>query len=415
MKRIRKTILFLTVLLPLAAARADDQALARSGNPVFDRTVQIVLGNFYAADALDQFRQAVDAAVANLPNLAGDEEPVVDDAIAYVLASLGASHTARYTPDDLDYYELLDVFRYAVRDGLRHLYPQGQVVYPGIGIATRTIGGVAFVTDVYDGGPADRAGILAGDEIVSVDGRPFEEIASFNDKAGGTATLAIRRAAGAEPTTVDVEVAWLKPSESLVQAIENSARVIERDGFRLGYLRLWAYTERDVKEVVERALTGPLAGADGLILDLRSRWGGAPADAADSFVGGAPDMTMTFRDGRADLVHARWRKPVVAVIDEGTRSGMEILAYALKANGVRMVGTNTAGAVLAGRGYLLPDDSLLILAVADVTVDGKRLEGVGVAPDVAVPFDVRYAAGRDPQVEAAIAEMERLLAAGGVN
>ncbi|KAB2874497.1 MAG: PDZ domain-containing protein, partial [Bauldia sp.] len=188
MKRIRKTILFLTVLLPLAAARADDQVLARSGNPVFDRTVQIVLGNFYAADALDQFRQAVDAAVANLPNLAGDEEPVVDDAIAYVLASLGASHTARYTPDDLDYYELLDVFRYAVRDGLRHLYPQGQVVYPGIGIATRTIGGVAFVTDVYDGGPADRAGILAGDEIVSVDGRPFEEIASFNDKAGGTAT-----------------------------------------------------------------------------------------------------------------------------------------------------------------------------------------------------------------------------------
>jgi C-terminal processing protease CtpA/Prc len=415
MKRIRKTILFLTVLLPLTAARADDQVLARSGNPVFDRTVQIVLGNFYAADALDQFRQAVDAAVANLPNLASDEEPVVDDAIAYVLSSLGASHTARYTPDDLDYYELLDVFRYAVRDGLRRLYPQGQVVYPGIGIATRTIGGVPFVTDVYDGGPADRAGILAGDEIVSVDGSPFEEIAAFNDKAGGTAALVIRRAAGAEPTTVAVEVAWLKPSESLVLAIENSARVIERDGFRLGYLRLWAYTERDVKDVVERALAGPLAEADGLILDLRSRWGGAPADAADSFVGGAPDMTMTFRDGRVDLVHARWREPVVAVIDEGTRSGMEILAYALKANGVRMVGTNTAGAVLAGRGYLLPDDSLLILAVADVTVDGNRLEGVGVAPDVAVPFDVRYAADGDPQVEAAIAEMERLLAAGGVN
>ena len=92
---------------------------------------------------------------------------------------------------------------------------------------------------------------------------------------------------------------------------------------------------------------------------------------------------------------------MVAIIDEGTRSGMEILAYALKNNGVRLVGTPTAANVLAGRGFLLPDDSLLELAVADVFVDGKRLEGVGVEPDLAVPFDVRYAAGADPQLAAA--------------
>jgi carboxyl-terminal processing protease len=40
--------------------------------------------------------------------------------------------------------------------------------------------------------------------------------------------------------------------------------------------------------------------------------------------------------------------------------------------------------------------------VVDVEVDGKRLEGVGVAPDVTVPFDIRYAAGRDPQFDAAV-------------
>ena len=62
---------------------------------------------------------------------------------------------------------------------------------------------------------------------------------------------------------------------------------------------------------------------------------------------------------------------------------------------------------------MLPDDSLLIVAVADVYVDGVRLEDVGVAPDVTVPFDVRYAAGRDPQREAALDEMVRSLAAEG--
>ena len=58
-------------------------------------------------------------------------------------------------------------------------------------------------------------------------------------------------------------------------------------------------------------------------------------------------------------------KPLVAIIDEGTRSGLEVFAYALKANGIPLVGSRTAGALLAGRAYLLPDDSLLEIAVSD--------------------------------------------------
>ncbi len=67
-----------------------------------------------------------------------------------------------------------------------------------------------------------------------------------------------------------------------------------------------------------------------------------------------------------------------------------------------MVGERTAGAVLAGRFNVLSDGSLLYLAVNDVRVDGVRLEGRGVAPDVEVPFDPAYAAGRDPQLEKAV-------------
>ncbi|HET7715220.1 MAG TPA: S41 family peptidase [Bauldia sp.] len=412
MKTHYRAGLVLALLLAPLASPASGQGNLRSGNAVFDRAVEIVLANFYRPAELDRFRNAVSLTVESLPNLKEAEPAVVDDAIDFVLGSLETSHTARYPAGSVEYYELLDVFRFAVRNAVERLYPpDGNITYDGIGIATRSIDGAVFATDVYDGGPADKAGMMAGDEILWVDGKPFTGTDAFKGRTAVSSVLTIRRHRDADPMTLTVPVARLEPSESLVEATAASAEVVERDGHRIGYLRIWAYTDRDMEGTIEAAITGPLAEADALVLDLRCRWGGAPADAADTFVGGAPDMTMIDRNGKKDLIHARWRKPMVAIIDEGTRSGMEIFAHALKANGVKLIGTATAGDVVAGRGYMLPDDSLLILAVADVVVDGVRLEGVGVTPDVAVPFDVRYAAGRDPQREAAIETLVESLAA----
>jgi C-terminal processing protease CtpA/Prc len=88
---------------------------------------------------------------------------------------------------------------------------------------------------------------------------------------------------------------------------------------------------------------------------------------------------------------------------------MEILAYSLKKNGVPLIGEPTAGDVLAATAYLLPDDSLLELAVEDVFVDGTRLEANPVTPDIPVAFDVPYANGADPQLDAAMAAMMKRL------
>src|SRR3712207_9533416 len=65
--------------------------------------------------------------------------------------------------------------------------------------------------------------------------------------------------------------------------------------------------------------------------------------SADLFVGRSAHMTVTERGGETHVVNMRWQKPVVGIIDEGTRSGMEILAYGLKKAGVPLVGTRTAG------------------------------------------------------------------------
>jgi C-terminal processing protease CtpA/Prc len=417
---MKRHALFLGVLLllqPVWSATAEQPA--RSGNAVFDRMVDIVNEHFFAPSGLDGFNDAAALAVAELPKLKDADPDTVSDAVRFALDNLHASHTGRFTKDQVDYYELSDVFRFAMRRDIRRLYPpDGEVTYAGIGIASAATGGKRFVTDVYDGAPAAGAGIMAGDEILSVDGQPFSEIGSFESKAGQIARVEVRRTADAEPITIEVPVKQIQPGDTFVSAIAASAKRLDQGGHRIGYLHLWSYTREDVTRTIYDAIAnGPLKDVDGLVLDLRSRWGGAPGDAAETFVGRAADMQMVDRSGERSEVVRRFNKPVVAIIDAGTRSGMEILAYSLKKNGVPLVGAPTAGNVLAGTAYLLPDDSILELAVADVFVDGLRLEANPVQPDVPVAFDVRYAAGADPQLDAATAVLAGRLnaAAGSVN
>jgi C-terminal processing protease CtpA/Prc len=398
-----KAPLAAAVVAPALVSTAAAYTPPTLGKAVFDRTVEIVNEEFYRPGELDVFNKAVGDILVDA-NLAKADSTTVDAAIDAALASLNTSHTARYTPDEIGYFELLDVFRSNYRRELRRLFPRdGKITYDGVGMVTRLIDGKVFVSDVYDGGPASRASIKVGDEILAADGAAFAEIGSFAGKAGKDVVLTLRRKEGGPALDVKVRVERLQPSEALLEAISNSARVIDRDGRRVGYIRIWAYTHHDVGGVLNSMLGGGrLADVDGLVLDLRSRWGGAPADAAELFLGRTPEMEMIERDGDVRHVNTRWHKPVVGIIDEGTRSGMDIFASAFKQNGIPLVGTETAGDVVAGRGFLLPDDSLLVLAVADVKVDGKRLEGNPIQPDIEVPFDIRYADGGDPQFDAAL-------------
>ena len=100
------------------------------------------------------------------PITAASPDARVNAAINGVLASLGASHTGHFQPDTIDYFELADIFRFAIRDDVRRLFPpDGEVNYPGIGMIARAVNGLLIVTDVYDGSPADRAHILVGDDL----------------------------------------------------------------------------------------------------------------------------------------------------------------------------------------------------------------------------------------------------------
>jgi carboxyl-terminal processing protease len=97
------------------------------------------------------------------------------------------------------------------------------------------------------------------------------------------------------------------------------------------------------------------------------------------------------------------RVPAVVLINSGSRSGKETIAYGVKKfHLAKLVGERTAGAFSAGSPFCLPNGNMLYVASNTVTVDGESLEGKGVSPDIVVPFDPRYAAGADPQLHAAL-------------
>lgn len=326
---------------------------------------------------------------------------IINDAVG----RLHASHTGHLTPDQREYYELLDVFFPAgVPERKDSRIKPGPVEYVGIGLATQTIGGRTYVYDVYTGGPADRAGILSGDELLGVEGGPWGDIAPFRGREGKETKVAVRRAADEQPRDVTVTPALIRPRELFLASEKASARLIERDGKKIAYVRIRSYGNIVYQEELRDLIAGDFASADGLVIDIRGGWGGASPAYMDVFNPVAPALTYTRRDGTAHTMDPTWRKAVAMLIDGGSRSGKECIAYAFKKHRIgTLVGERTAGAVLAGTTRPLHDGSVLYIAVGDVTVDGEHLEGKGVEPDLVVKRGLPYSAGRDEQLDAAVA------------
>jgi carboxyl-terminal processing protease len=320
-----------------------------------------------------------------------------------MLAELHASHTARYRPNDPAYYQLADIFAGSLRRQLRPLFPDG-VQYPGIGIFTKKVDGRIFVSGIIAGLPAAKSDLKVGDEILAVDGKPFEAVNSFAGKTGQQVAITARRKTGGPTQEIAMTPVMIKPAQAFLDAMEDGARIIDAGGKKIGYIRIWSYASDRYQDMLEEQLAiGKLKDADALVWDLRDGWGGAQPRYLDIFDNLGPVMTLTDRDGDTSPVNVKWRKPVALLINEGSRSGKEVLAYGFKKYRVgEVIGSRTAGALLAGRAFLLNDDSLLLLAVADVTVDGERLEGRGVTPTIEVPFSLPYADGQDPQLDKAV-------------
>lgn len=344
------------------------------------------------ADTFDEVTRLVEEHFFD-PNLRGVDWPALKaeqrrrlrggepeaDVINDLLDHLGTSHTRYYPEGTPEYHQL------------RAIFTRGQgPTYEGLGWVVDEEG---FVRDVWDGFPADQAGVLTGDRVLSSrDGR-----------------LELERRPG-ETVRVTAKAVEIEPQSAYLEAQKNSVRIVERGGKKLGYIHIRNYASPLYHEhLTEELLEGRLSQVDGVVIDLRGGWGGASPDYLNLFNRQVPQLTAVNRQGEAQTWESQWRKPTVVLIDEGSRSGKEILAYGFRKFGLaRLVGTRTAGAVVFGRLFNL-EEGALYLAVADALIDGERLEGIGVEPDVHVENRFPYNAGEDAQLDAALDELFRIL------
>ena len=373
---------------------------------VFSEVWTLVRDNFFDPKLRgvdwEEMRRRYGEKAASAPNR--DAVAVVINAM---LAELHTSHTHYYTRDDPEYYQLLSIFHEVpdVAHAIDRL-PRG-VCYSPLGLLTESIDGQVFVRGVT----GSRSEFLVGDRIVTANGKAFHPVNSFVVPPGQPVRIELVVQRTADPAS-RFTVTFERPADRtdpcepfVLEPLGPTSALLERQGRSIGHLRVWSWAGAEMQAAVESRLADlENDGAEGLILDVREGWGGASPDYLHIFRCDVPEMASIDRQGESHRWFRCWSKPVVLLINEKTRSGKEVVAYGFRKYEIGpVVGSRTAGAVTAGRPFVLSDGSLLYLAVADVLVDGERLEGVGVAPDIEVPsFDIRYTAGADPQLERAI-------------
>lgn len=307
------------------------------------------------------------------------------------LAELNASHTAYFTSDDLEYWGLLCIFTGPLK--------AGNVAYESVGI---DVDPDYFVRVVFAGSPAADAGLKRGDKILQADGLPFHPVRSFRGKADREVVLRIQRRADQSAIELRVSPRKVDPRAEWLEHQKKGAKLIHHNGRRVYYVAMFSCAGPEFEELL-RDQIAENHEADSLIIDLRNGWGGCSLNFVSLFDPRVPEMSHIDRDGKRRDIVSGWKKPLVLLINERSRSSKEVVAYAVKKHDIgRLVGAPTPGAVLGGRCFMLSDRSLLYLAVLDILVDGQRLEGIGIEPDVFVEDALPFANGADPQLEEAV-------------
>ncbi len=322
------------------------------------------------------------------------------------LSEIPVSHTHFYDSHSIDFYLFRSMF------GTKEI---NHPVVNHIGAQFIELDDAYVITDVLSGYPAEQIGLRRGDKVITANQSDFHPYHSFNPK-GKKIRLTVLR--GNQKKYFVVSAVRENPNLSMNRSIGKSIKVYEENGKRLGYIRLWSGTHKSNLDVFRESF-GKLGEIDGLILDLRGGYGGAWYDYLDLFF---PDrknyfhFTISNRDGTKRYEPDQkdneryYMGPMVVLINEGTRSGKEALAYQFqKSHRALLVGVTTKGAFSAGEGIFNESDMpfFLYLATAEYQLNGTKIEGVGVNPDISIEYDLSTSLAGDPQLDTAIKEISK--------
>jgi len=266
--------------------------------------------------------------------------------------------------------------------------------FEGLGIEITIKDGVLTVVSPIEDTPAFRAGVLAGDQILKIDGEStknltlMDSVKRLRGPKGTKVTITIMREGFAKPRDFTL-------TRDVIPIRSVRFELLEK---QYGYIRLSQFQEKTEGEFEKalKSLEGESKGAiKGLILDLRNNPGGLLDQAvkvADRFIESGLIVSMEGRREEQKMkFHARsqgtaTRYPLVVLVNGGSASGSEIVAGAIQDHGRGiLVGTQTFGKGSVQTIFPLKDGSGLRLTTARYyTPNGRSIQAKGVMPDIIV-------------------------------
>jgi carboxyl-terminal processing protease len=323
-----------------------------------------------------------------------DVQKIIYGAVSGMVKSLGDPYTVFFPPDDSKRF-LEDV----------------RGTFEGLGMEVGVKNGQLQVVSPLEGTPAQKAGFRPGDKILAINGT-------------STATLSLEEAVnlmrGPKGTSVTLTIfrdEWNNSKEITVVRDVISIPSLEWKLMddNIAYVHLYHFSENASPDFQKAALEILNSPAQRIILDLRNNPGGY-LEVAQEIAGwflerGESVVIEDFGNGKekseykADGNAALERYPLVVLINEGSASGAEILAGALRDDrNIKLIGDKSFGKGSVQEMDALTDGSSLKITIARwLTPSGKTITDVGLEPDVKVEMtDKDYQENKDPQLDKAV-------------
>ena len=281
---------------------------------------------------------------------------------------------------------------YMEADEFRQLDNNSRGRYSGIGVEIVIQNNNVKVVYIMDGGAADKAGLVVGDVITSIDRTDLRghnlraAVDSLRGEVGTTVEITVRHENG--------EVANLALVRDFVEVSSVFSRPVDKD---YGYFQITHFTRNSADELLEQIEymqanhEGPLKG---IVLDLRNNPGGVLVPAVTIADGFLDDGPIVITRGRAEkqleysAEPGQWLQdvPMVVLVDRSSASASEVLAGALQDHGrALIIGEKTFGKGSVQSVLNLRNGSGIRLTTSRYyTPNGRSIQAEGIQPDVEI-------------------------------
>lgn len=269
---------------------------------------------------------------------------------------------------------------------------EGSYVGAGILIQKNPEGGI-LVSHCYEGGPAEKAGIKAGDIISAIDQTDITDSTTtevsdmIKGRDGETLTFTIHRENEKDPLEIPI----------LIQDVELPSVFHEMLDDKIGYIRISEFKGVTASQYDTAFLDLENQGMERLIIDLRDNPGGLLDSVCEILRKILPEGLIVYTEDKygnrteetCDGEHLL-NIPLAVLVNESSASASEIFAGAVQDYGIgTIVGTTTYGKGIVQSIRQLSDKSAVKLTVSNYyTPNGNNIHQTGIKPDIEVKLDV---------------------------